>query len=256
MVDGMEQLPARLDDLIEYVMSRSPDGTPLERLSTAVLAAEQLDQLADHLIGHFVDQARHSGASWTEIGQSMGVSKQAAQKRFVPRESEGFALQGGGLFGRFTPRARRAMTSAHEAARKARHDFLGTEHIVLGLVAEPEGLAARAIQAQGVTLDAVEAAVTALLRPGKDEAVTGHLTFTRRAKKLLDLTIREALKLGHNYIGTEHILLGLLSDEEGLGGRALIGLGVTRERTLEWLIPILDKTAADNGPQPPAEPPT
>ena len=245
----------RLDDLIEYVMSRSPDGTPLERLSTAVLAGEQLEELADHLIGHFVDQARRSGASWTEIGQSMGVSKQAAQKRFVPRESGRAALQGDGLFARFTPRAGQAMAHAHEAARKARHDFVGTEHIVLGLVTEPEGLAARAIEAQGVSLDEVKAAVVALLGPGNDDAVTGHLPFTRPAKKLLELTIREALKLGHNYVGTEHILLGLLSGDEGLGGQALIGLGVTRERTLEWLIPVLAKATTDKGPQPPADPP-
>ncbi len=256
MVDDMDQLPARLDDLIEYVKSRYPDGGPLERLSAAVLAAEQLDELADHLIGHFVDQARRAGASWTEIGQNMGVSKQAAQKRFVPRESDNDALQGGGLFDRFTPRAKQAVTEAHEAAREARHGFVGTEHVVLGLLSQPEGLAARAIEAQGVRLDAVRAAVVALFAPGADEAVTGHLPYTRRAKKLLELTIREALKLGHNYVGTEHILLGLLSDEEGLSGQALIGLGVTKERTLEWLIPVLTKTAADKGRRPPVEPPT
>jgi hypothetical protein len=255
MVDEMDQLPARLDDLIDYVKSRYPDGNPLERLSAAVLAAEQLDELADHLIGHFVDQARRAGASWTEIGQSMGVSKQAAQKRFVPRESDGLGLADRGLFDRFTPRARQAVVNAHEAAREARHEFVGTEHIVLGLLTEPEGLAARAIEAQGVPLDSVQAAVVTLLGPGKDEAVTGHIPYTRRAKKLLELTIREALKLGHNYIGTEHILLGLLSDDEGLGGEVLIGLGVTKDKTLEWLIPVLTKTAADKGRQPPAEPP-
>jgi hypothetical protein len=255
MVDGMDQLPARLDDLIEYVKSRYPDGGPLERLSASVLAAEQLDELADHLIGHFVDQARRAGASWTEIGQSMGVSKQAAQKRFVPRESDDLALPGAGLFERFTLRARQAVVNAQEAAREARHGFVGTEHIVLGLLTEPQGLAAQAIEAQGVRLDAVQAAVVALLGPGKDEAVTGHIPYSRRAKKLLELTIREALKLGHNYVGTEHILLGLLSDDEGLGGQALIGLGVTKEGTLEWLIPVLTKTAADQGPRPPAEPP-
>src|SRR5918999_1107330 len=127
----MDELPARLDDLINYVKSRHPDGNPLQHLSAAMLASERLGELADHLIGHFVDQARRSGASWTEIGQSMGVSKQAAQKRFVPRESGRAALQGDGLFARFTPRAGQAMAHAHEAARKARHDFVGTEHIVL-----------------------------------------------------------------------------------------------------------------------------
>ena len=81
----MDKLPARLDDLIDHVIGAVPDADPLARLSTAVLTAQQLGDIADHLIGHFVDQARRAGASWTEIGESMGVTKQAAQKRFVPR---------------------------------------------------------------------------------------------------------------------------------------------------------------------------
>ena len=84
----MTEPPARLDDLIEYVKSQHPDGDPLQHFSDAVLTSDRLGELADHLIGHFVDQARKAGASWTEIGQSMGVSKQAAQKRFVPKKSE------------------------------------------------------------------------------------------------------------------------------------------------------------------------
>jgi Clp amino terminal domain, pathogenicity island component len=243
----MDQLPARLDDLIEYVKTRMPDGGPLEHLSTAVVAGEQLGELADHLIGHFVDQARRAGASWTEIGQSMGVSKQAAQKRFVPKDSGGFEIPAGDLFGRFTRRAKRAVVNAQEAARNAKHDYVGTEHIVLGLLTEPEGLAAEAIEAQGTTLDAVREAVGALLGPPKDKAVAGHLPFTRRSKKVLELAVREALKLGHNYIGTEHILLGVLGDDDALGAKALIGLGITKDTTLEWLIPVLTKMAADKG---------
>src|ERR671930_639561 len=100
----MTQSPVRLDDLIEHVRSRHPDGGALEHLSEAVLLSEHLDDLADHLIGHFVDQARKTGASWTEIGESMGVSKQAAQKRFVPKRSEQAGELETGLFGRFTTR--------------------------------------------------------------------------------------------------------------------------------------------------------
>src|SRR5919198_1221261 len=101
----MDRLPARLDDLIAYVKAQHADGSPLDHLSAAVGAADQLGDLADHLIGHFVDQARRAGASWTEIGQSMGVSKQAAQKRFVPREGAEPRSSAGSLFGRFTDRA-------------------------------------------------------------------------------------------------------------------------------------------------------
>jgi hypothetical protein len=238
----MDELPARLDDLIDYVKTRHPDGDALEHLSNAVLAAEQLDELADHLIGHFVDQARRAGASWTEIGQSMGVSKQAAQKRFVTKKSSRPDLLATGLFGRFTRRARHVIVNAQEVARSAKNDQIGTEHIVLGLLSEPEGLAAKAIEAQGVTLDAVRKAVVPLLGPPKGEPAKGHIPFSPYAKKLVDLTIREALKLGHNYVGTEHILLGVLSDESDPGAKALIELGVTKDKAEEWLIPVLTQT--------------
>lgn len=253
----MDQLPARLDDLIDYVKSRHPDGSALEHLSAAVLTSDQLGELADHLIGHFVDQARRAGASWTEIGRSMGVSKQAAQKRFVPRESDDVAIPATDLFGRFTLLARNAVVNAQTAAREAKHDHVGTEHIVLGLLTQPEGLAARAIEALGGSLDAAGTAVVALFGPGGDEAVTGHIPFTRRSKKVLELAVREALKLGHNYIGTEHILLGVLSDDESLGAKALAGLGVTKDRALEWLVPVLTRMAEERLAQPPEpeEPP-
>jgi hypothetical protein len=250
----MDELPARLDDLIDYVKSRRPDGDALEHLSAAVLTSERLGELADHLIGHFVDQARRAGASWTEIGQSMGVSKQAAQKRFVPKESASFALPTGELFGRFTQRAKNVVVNAEQTAREANHDSVDTEHILLGLLTEPEGLAAKAIEAQGVSLDAVRAAGVALLKPGKAEPVTGHIPFGRRTKKLLELAVREALKLGHNYVGTEHILLGLLSDEERLGARALIGLGVTKDKTEEWFVSTFTRMAEERAEQPGDQP--
>src|SRR6266508_4979924 len=102
----MDRLPARLDDLITYVTDRRPHGAPLDQLSDAVLAAEQLVELSDHLIGHFVDQARRAGSSWAEIGQSMGVSKQAAQKRFVAKAVDERWPFAADRYARFTDRAR------------------------------------------------------------------------------------------------------------------------------------------------------
>ena len=244
----MDELPARLDDLINYVKSRHPDGNPLQHLSAAMLASERLGELADHLIGHFVDQARRAGASWTEIGQSMGVSKQAAQKRFVPRKSEDGSLLDAGVFGRFTTRARAVTFGAMEEARKARHDCITAEHIVLGLLHEPDGLAAQAITALGVSLDAVRDAVTAVLGPAAEE-VPAHIPFTPDAKKVLELTVRDALRLGHNYVGTEHILLGVLSDEESRGARALTGLGITKERAEGRLVSLLAERAEERLPE-------
>src|SRR2546429_4581885 len=119
--------PIRLDDLIEAIKKVHTDA--LDQLADAVLAAEHLGDVADHLIGHFVDQARRSGASWTDIGKSMGVSKQAAQKRFVPKGSGELAdADAQQAFGRYTPRARKAVVASQEAARAASHDTIRPEH--------------------------------------------------------------------------------------------------------------------------------
>jgi hypothetical protein len=232
----MEGLPARLDDLIAYVQSQDPSGGPLDHLSDAVLVAERLGELADHLIGHFVDQARKAGASWTEIGQSMGVTKQAAQKRFVPRSSDMPPLGATGLHARFTDRARRAVAAAQNEALGAKHAEVTTAHVILGLLTEPEGLAARAIQAQGISLDAVRTAIVESLGPPAERPASGHVPFSANAKKALDLTLREALRLGHNYVGTEHILLGIRTDETSPGAQTLIALGVDKDRAEEWII--------------------
>src|SRR6476619_6431113 len=111
----MSQPPVRLDELISYI--RNTEGTALDQVSAAVRISEHLDELSDHLIGHFVDQARKTGASWTEIGQSMGVTKQAAQKRFVPRATPGPDAAATGQLSRFTDRAKRAVVLAQEHAR-------------------------------------------------------------------------------------------------------------------------------------------
>ncbi|UUU39649.1 Clp protease N-terminal domain-containing protein [Streptomyces sp. NBC_00162] len=217
--------PVRLDDLIEAIKKVHPDT--LEQLSGAVVAAEALGDVADHLIGHFVDQARRSGASWTDIGRSMGVTRQAAQKRFVPKaDKEGDAgLDPNQGFGRFTPRARNVVMVSQNEARAAGNTEIRTEHLVLGLLAEPEGLAALALTAQGVAADAVRAAATATLPPAAAD-VPDLIPFDASAKKALELTFREALRLGHGYVGTEHILLALLEQEHGEG--PLTGLGVDK----------------------------
>ncbi|MDQ0812036.1 hypothetical protein QFZ63_003750 [Streptomyces sp. B3I7] len=214
----------RLDDLIEAIKKVHPDA--LDQLQDAMLAAEHLDEVADHLIGHFVDQARRSGASWTDIGRCMGVTRQAAQKRFVPKE--GADLDPSQGFSRYTPRARSAVMAAHDAAKAARNPEGTPEHLVLGLLSEPEALAAKAIVAQGVTLETVREAAKEALPPAADE-VPELIPYAPSAKKALELTFREALRLGHNHIGTEHLLLALLEHENG--GGVLSGLGLTKTAT-------------------------
>jgi hypothetical protein len=212
----------RLDDLIEAIKKVHSD--PLEQLTDAVLAADHLDEVADHLIGHFVDQARRSGASWTAIGASLGVTKQAAQKRFVPKDpGQPADLDPNQGFSRFTIRARNTVAASQDEARAAGNDKIAPEHLILGLLTEPEGLAAAAIVAQGVTLDAARRAVSAAL-PSAGGEVPPLIPFDQRAKKVLELTIREALRQGHNYIGTEHILLALLELEDEAGPLTRLGI--------------------------------
>lgn len=220
-----------LDTLIHAIKSVHTDA--LEQLTDAVLAAEHLGEVADHLIGHFVDQARRSGASWTDIGTSMGVTKQAAQKRFVPKaDTAGIDPNEG--FARFTPRARTAVVSAQTTARDAENIEIGPEHLILGLLGDTESLAIAILAAQGVEPDQIRAAIT--LPPATGRALD-LVPFSGPAKKVLELTFREALRLGHNYIGTEHILLALLESEDGDG--PLHGLGVDKERTTATLIELL-----------------
>ncbi|NGP05493.1 ATP-dependent Clp protease ATP-binding subunit [Rhodococcus sp. 14C212] len=213
--------PVRLDDLIDAIKKVHTDA--LEQLTDAVLAAEHLGEVADHLIGHFVDQARRSGASWTDIGRSMGVSKQAAQKRFVPKGSADLDPEQG--FSRFTERARNVVMASQNEARAAGNAEITPEHLVLGLLSEPDALAVRALVAQDVSPDAVRRAVVEKLPPAAGD-VPDLIPYDARARKALELTFRQALRLGHNYIGTEHILLAVLEHEDGNG--VLTGLGVDR----------------------------
>ncbi len=211
----------RLDDLIEAI--KKTHSAALDQLTDAVLAADHLGDVADHLIGHFVDQARRSGASWTEIGRSMGVTKQAAQKRFVAKgEAPLDASQG---FSRFTDRARKVVVTAQEQARATSNSQISVAHLVLGLVADPTALGARTIVAQGVSLDTVRQTATATL-PTAADSVPALIPFDAHAKKALELTFREALRMNHNHVDTEHILLALLELEDGTG--ILAGLGVDK----------------------------
>jgi len=216
----------KLDDLISAIKSNN-DKDSLAQLSDAVYMGEHLGELADHLIGHFVDQARRSGASWTEIGKSMGVTKQAAQKRFVPKGDGDTSGTIERVYGRYTDRARHVIVEAQKAAMEHASDSIDTVHIVLGLLTEPAALAAGAIIAQGVTLDAVRSAALGRL-PAPVDPVPSPPPFSAAGKKALELTMREGLRLGHNYIGTEHMLLALLEQGEGAGFEVLDGLGVQK----------------------------
>jgi hypothetical protein len=142
------------------------------------------------------------------------------------------------LFERFTDRARRVVVLAQEEARLLNHNYIGTEHILLGLIHEGEGVAAKALESLGISLEAVRSQVEEIIGQG-GSSPSGHIPFTPRAKKVLELSLREALQLGHNYIGTEHILLGLIREGEGVAAQVLVKLGADLSRVRQQVIQLL-----------------
>src|SRR4030088_1367248 len=142
------------------------------------------------------------------------------------------------MFERFTDRARRVVVLAQEEARMLNHNYIGTEHILLGLIHEGEGVAAKALESLGIALEGVRQQVEEIIGQGQ-QAPSGHIPFTPRAKKVLELSLREALQLGHNYIGTEHILLGLIREGEGVAAQVLVKLGADLNRVRQQVIQLL-----------------
>jgi hypothetical protein len=229
----IDAMTLQLDDLISQVHDSALSDEPLDRLAAAMGVKADVDDLTDSLIGHFVDESRGAGCSWTDIGAAMGVTKQAAQQRHTSER------RGRGRdrdrdrpfrFGRFTARARTSVREAEEAARELRHADLGTEHLLLGLLAVSQGIAAKSLASMGVTRDAV----MAKLEPGDAELERSGRhrwrgRFTPLAKQTLEGALHEAIELNHNHIGTEHILLALFGVDDGLAARILAELGVTAE---------------------------
>lgn len=230
--------PVRLDELIEAI--KKVHANALDQLSDAVLAAEHLGEIADHLIGHFVDQARRSGASWTDIGKSMGVTKQAAQKRFVPKAEAMLDPEQG--FGRFTPRARGAVVAAQNAAHQAANSEITPDHLLLGVLNDPAALATVLLHLQKIDTEALQKSV---VLPPAGQEMPALIPFSGPARKVLELTFREALRLGHNYIGTEHLLLALLELEDGTG--PLHRAGVDKERVETDLVAALASLTTKTG---------
>jgi ATP-dependent Clp protease ATP-binding subunit ClpA len=151
------------------------------------------------------------------------------------------------MFERFTDRARRVVVLAQEEARLLNHNYVGTEHLLLGLIHEGEGVAAMVLESLGISLEAVRAQVEEIIGQGQS-APTGHIPFTPRAKKVLELSLREATQLGHNYIGTEHILLGLIREGEGVAAQVLVKLGADLSRVRQQVIQVLSSYVGGKAP--------
>jgi prophage maintenance system killer protein len=173
-------------------------------------------------------------------------AKEAPMRRWLPLVSVKLRARPRGMFRRFTDRARRAVQLAQEEARLLNHNYVGTEHLLLGLLREGEGVAAKALGSLGISIEAVRAQVEELIGHG-ESAPAGHLPFTPRAKKALELSLREALQLGHNYIGTEHLLLGLAREGEGVAAELLIGFGAGHARLRDQVLQLLTGEGEQTG---------
>ena len=242
----MTSFPVPLDNLITHVKALHPDGGPLENVSDAFAVSTQLDEQADALIGHFVDQARKAGLSWSQIGSAMGVSKQAAQKRFVPAKAADLMAGAAKRSAGFTPRAASTLLAAGRLANAEGKQAVGVAHLAAAQLTEPDGFAAKIIAAAGLPADRVISALgTGPAESGPDatsEALL-DLSLDEATSQALKETMRWALRLGHNYIGTEHILLGLLS-APGPVREAFAGLGLSAERAEQMLTAMLSEYQA------------
>jgi hypothetical protein len=223
----MAPLNVNLQELIEQIDQDLAGGDELAKVTEARQRATALSGVGDQLIDHFVTRARAAGLSWSQIGGALGVTKQAAQQRWMAP-----------TFSRFTERARHAVVTGQETARRLRHAVVGPEHVILGLLSVDEGAAAQVMTRIAGRAEAIRQRVTAAIPPGTQTA-PAHIPFGPEPKEAMKQALDQALELGHNYIGTEHLLLGLLKVPDGQGARLLAELGITydtaRAGVLEWI---------------------
>lgn len=216
-----------LTELIHVIRSDSPGPDPLDELATASLMVSAMGEASDSALGFFVDQCRRRGHSWTEISAALGVTKQAAHKRFMPVAP---ALD------RYTSRAQAARREATEAAMTLGHNYVGTEHLLLGLFEPAGGVAAQVLTEAGITRSGVVEQVAQRV-PGPVVGVAVSTPpYTPRATQCLGRALTEALSMGHDYIGTEHLLLALFGDAGGLAGKILGDLGLDRDEARSRII--------------------
>ena len=218
----MGPLNISLADLIARLDEELPDADSLARISEAHLRARTLSDLGDQLLDHYVGKARQAGASWSEIGDAIGVSKQAAQQRHAPAPFE-----------RFTDLNRHSIVLAQEAARTHKHDAIGTEHLLLGLLGEPRGLAYQVLTGKTESERRIRDAIEEAMPPAGKKALRGHIPFRPESKEAIERAVRACADLGHDSVGTEHTLLGLMRTEQSSAAQILRNLGFTPDELHE-----------------------
>ncbi|TDU87412.1 ClpA/ClpB-like protein [Kribbella voronezhensis] len=216
-----------LQQLIDTIRQDAGTDDVLVQLATASSTINDLTSTSDAALGYFVDRARGAGKSWVEISTVLGVSKQAAHKRFA----DSWAASPD--FSRFTNRCRAVLEAAGVAAHGLNHSFIGTEHLLLGMYSEPASIATKVLLAHDITEEKVAAAIEPLSPAREPEAADQTDTalnegppFTRRAAHVLQDAVSEALALGHNYVGTEHLLLAFYRGQAAIATKVLEQLGL------------------------------
>jgi Clp amino terminal domain, pathogenicity island component len=224
----IEQVRMSLDDLIREINASFPTQ-PLTQLAGAVEVSSTLGQVGDHLVSHFIDEARGSGESWAAIGERLGISRQAVQKRYASASSAGGKLPP--VYEKMVNPARRAIVEAQREAIRRRAGHIGTEHILLGVVVEPDCAGAKGLAACGAGPQVVTAAVNGRIGvPGEEpERADGHVPFTADGKSVLEHTLRESVRLGHDFVGTTHLALACVTVKDGVAAEILTNLGVRYE---------------------------
>jgi hypothetical protein len=226
------KVPVDLKGLVRVVEQRTVGCGPLDRVAEAVKYSEALKEVGDQLVGHFVDEARATGSSWAQIGAHLGITKQAAQQRHTLRRlfRSRRARSGGlGPLRLFSEEGRRVVTTAQEEARRLNHNYLGTEHLLLGLLRDRQSRASRVLRELGVSGQGVRSRVKQIIGEGT-EVPTGPIPFTPRSKKVLELSVEACQRSGEPAAAPHHILLGLLDEGEGVAAAILKEFGVTRRK--------------------------
>jgi hypothetical protein len=227
--------------------------TELDRVRAAVVMADDLGALGDQVVSHFVEAARQSGCSWSQIGAQLGVSKQAAQQAFVaatPRRARFGRRPPAHRHGRWTADAKAVLIRARDEAGVLGHDYLGTEHLLVALV-DGTGVAADALRRLGVDQSAVRRHIEEII--GRGLAPSGRRPVTPRAKKVLELAVRESIRLQHGELATEHLLLAIVREGEGVAAQILVQkLGLDLAQVRQTVLDLL----TDAGPRTPGGRPT
>jgi hypothetical protein len=232
-----------LQQLITTIKADAGSDDELEQLATAAATISELTATSDAALGFFVDRARGAGKSWVEISAVLGVSKQAAHKRFADSWTAKPA------FDRFTTRTKAVVDAAKDVARSRNHSFIGTEHLLLAFFTQPEALATKVLLAHDITEQSVRAAVDTKSPAGPaadaesaEKALDAeNPPYTRRTAHVLQGAVGEALTLGHNYVGTEHLLLAFYRDSLGVATQILVDQGLDEKTAWAGLRALLEE---------------